>query len=152
MRSRLWNERGFGMTELIVVVALIGVLAALGVPNLLRYWQTSSLAAGADELAGVLSRGRALAVTQNTTVCVQVTGTSVRFVIPTCAGTVWTGTGTDAAGVIRLSSSLQISGGASAIFTNTGGANPGATYTVTNPQDSKTRSVQVLTTGRVTVQ
>ena len=80
------------------------------------------------------------------------TGTSVRFVIPTCAGTVWTGTGTDAAGVIRLSSSLQISGGASAIFTSTGGANPGATYTVTNPKDGKTRSVQVLTTGRVTVQ
>ena len=154
MRSRLWNERGFGMTELIVVVALIGVLAALGVPNLLRYWQTSSLAAGADEFAGVLSRARALAVTQNTTVCAQVTGTSVRFVIPSCAGTVWTGTGTDAAGVIRLSSSLQISNpsGVSAIFTSTGGANPGANYTVTNPQDGKTRSVQVLTTGRVTVQ
>jgi type IV fimbrial biogenesis protein FimT len=152
MRSRLWSQRGFGMTELIVVVALVGVLAALGVPSLLRYWQTSALAAGADELSGVLSRARALAVTQNTTVCVQVTGTSVRFVIPTCAGTVWTGTGTDAAGLIRLSSSLQISGGASAIFTSTGGANPGATYTVTNPQDSKTRTVQVLTTGRVTVQ
>jgi len=152
MRSRLWNERGFGMTELIVVVAILGVLAALGVPNLLRYWQTSTLAAGADELAGVLSRARALAVTRNTTVCVQVTGTNVRFVIPTCAGTAWTGTGTDAAGVIRLSSSLQISGGASAIFTSTGGANPGVTYTVTNPTDSKTRSVQVLTTGRVTVQ
>ena len=154
MPSRLWGERGFGMTELIAVVALIGVLAALGVPNLLRYWQTSTLAAGADEFAGILARARALAVTQNTTVCVQVTGTNVRFVIPTCAGTVWTGTSTDAAGVIRLSSSLQISsgGGASAIFTSTGGANPGVTYTVTNPQDSKTRSVQVLTTGRVTVQ
>jgi prepilin-type N-terminal cleavage/methylation domain-containing protein len=151
MRSRWWSERGFGMTELIVVVALIGVLAALGVPNMLRYWQTSTLAAGADEFAGVLSRARALAVTQNTTVCVQVTGTSVRFVIPTCAGTVWTGTGTDAAGVIRLSSSLEISNPANVmvIFTSTGGANPQGSYTVTNPKDGKTRSVQVLTTGRV---
>ena len=154
MRSRLWDERGCGMTELIVVVALFGVLAALGVPNLLRYWQTSTLAAGADEVAGVLSRARALAVTQNTTVCVQVTGTNVRLVIPTCAGTVWTGTGTDAAGVFRLSNSLQISNplGVSAIFTSTGGANPGATYTVTNPKDGNTRSVQVLTTGRVMAQ
>jgi Tfp pilus assembly protein FimT len=151
MRSRLGRERGFGMAEL-VVVALLGVLAALGVPSLLRYWQTSTLGAGADELAGVLGRARALAVTQNTTVCVQVTGISVRLVIPTCAGTVWTGTGTNAAGVISLSGGLQVSGGASAIFTSTGGASPGATYVVTNPKDGNTRSVQVLTTGRVTVQ
>ena len=152
MRSRLWSQRGFGMTELIVVIALIGVLAVLGVPNLLTYWQTSTLGAGADEFAGILGRARALAVTQNTTVCVQVVGTSVRFVIPGCAATVWTGTGTDAAGVIRLSGGLQISGGASAIFTSTGGANPGATYVVTNPQDGNTRSVAVSTTGRLTIQ
>jgi hypothetical protein len=47
---------------------------------------------------------------------------------------------------------MQISGGASAIFTSTGGANPGATYTVTNPKNGNTRGVQVLTTGRVIVQ
>ena len=152
MRSRLWGQRGFGLTELIVVLGLLGLLAILGVPNLLRYWQTSTLGAGADELAGVLGRARALAVTQNTTVCVQVTGTNVRLLIPGCAGTVWTGTGTDAAGVITLSNSLQISGGASAVFTSTGGANPGATYTVTNPQNGNTRSVAVATTGRVTIQ
>lgn len=152
MRSRLWNPRGFGIAELIVVIALIGVLAVLGVPNLLTYWQTSALGAGADELAGVLGRGRALAVTQNTAVCVQVTGTNVRFIIPSCAGTVWTGTGTDAAGVIRLSSGLQVSGGTSAIFTSTGGANPGATYVVTNPKNGNTRGVAVTTTGRVAIQ
>ena len=152
MPSRLWDPRGFGITEMIVVIALIAVLAALGVPSLLTYWQTSTLGAGADELAGVLGRARALAVTQNTTVCAQVTGTSVRFVIPSCAGTVWTGTGTDTAGVIRLSGGLQVSGGASAIFTSTGGANPGATYVVTNPRDGKARSVGVTTTGRVAVQ
>jgi len=152
MRSRLWSQRGFGLTELIVVLGLIGLLGILAVPNLLRYWQTSTLAAGADELVGVMSRARALAVTQNTTVCVQVTGTSVRLVIPTCAGTVWTGTGTDSSGVIRLSGGMQITGGASAIFTSTGGANPGASYTVTNPKNGNTRSVVVTTTGRVTVQ
>ena len=152
MRSRLWSQHGFGLTELVVVLALIAVLAVLGVPNLLTYWQTSTLGAGADEFAGVLSRARALAVTQNTTVCVQVTGTNVRLLIPGCGGTVWTGSGTDAAGVIRLSSGLQISGGASAIFTSTGGANPGANYVVTNPTNGNTRGVTVATTGRVTIQ
>jgi prepilin-type N-terminal cleavage/methylation domain-containing protein len=152
MRSRLWSQRGFGLTELLVVLGLIGLLGVLAVPNLLRYWQTSTLGAGADEFAGILGRARALAITQNTAVCAQVTGTNVRLVVPTCGGTVWTGTGTDGSGVIRLSGGLQISGGASATFTNTGGANPGATYTVTNPNDGNTRSVVVATTGRVTIQ
>jgi prepilin-type N-terminal cleavage/methylation domain-containing protein len=152
MRSRLWSERGFGLTELVVVLGLIAILAVLAVPSLLTYWQTSTLGAGADEFAGILSRARALAVTQNTTVCVQVTGTNVRLLVPGCAGAVWTGTGTDAAGIIRLSSSLQISGGASAVFTSTGGAAPGAAYTVTNPKNGNTRSVVVATTGRVSIQ
>jgi prepilin-type N-terminal cleavage/methylation domain-containing protein len=152
MRSRWWGQRGFGLTELIVVLGLIALLAIFSVPNLLRYWQTSSLGAGADELAGVLSRARALAVTQNTTVCAQVTGTSVRLLVPGCAGAVWTGSGTDAAGIIALSNSMQISGGPTVTFTNTGGATAGANFTVTNPKNGNTRGVGVATTGRVTIQ
>jgi prepilin-type N-terminal cleavage/methylation domain-containing protein len=152
MPSRRLNEQGFGMAELIVVVAVIGLLAALAMPSFLTYWQSSGLSAGAAEMASVLNRGRALAVAQNTNVCVQVSGTSVRYRTVSCAGTIWTGSGTDGAGLISLSSGMQISGGASAIFTNAGGANPGATYTVTDPRTARTRSVVVSATGRVTVQ
>jgi prepilin-type N-terminal cleavage/methylation domain-containing protein len=152
MRSRLWGQRGFGLTELIVVLGLIALLAIVSVPNLLRYWQTSTLGAAADEFAGVLSRARALAVTQNNTVCVQVTGTSVRLLTGGCAGTVWTGTGTNAAGVITLANSMQISGGPTVVFTGTGGATALANFTVTNPKNGNTRGVAVATTGRVTIQ
>jgi prepilin-type N-terminal cleavage/methylation domain-containing protein len=152
MHSRSWSQRGFGVTELIVVVALIGVMALLGAPSLLSYWRTSGLGAGADELAGVLGRARALAITQNTSVCVQVIGTSVRFLIPNCAGAVFTGTGTDSAGIIRLAGGLQVGGGGGVIFTNTGGANPAGAYTVTSPTYGGVRGVVVATTGRVTIQ
>jgi prepilin-type N-terminal cleavage/methylation domain-containing protein len=152
MRSRLGTQRGFGLTELIVVLGLIALLAILGIPNLLRYWQTSSLGAGADEFAGVLSRARALAVTQNTTVCVQVVAPNVRLLTTGCAGTVWTGTGTDAAGVIRLANSMEIGGSPSVIFTGTGGATAVANFTVRNPRNNNTRTVAVATTGRVTIQ
>jgi prepilin-type N-terminal cleavage/methylation domain-containing protein len=151
MRSRLWGQRGFGLTELIVVLGLIALLAVLGVPNILRYWQTSALGAGADELAGVLSRARALAVTQNNTVCAQVVGTNVRLLTGGCAGTVWSGTGTNAAGVITLSNSMEISGGP-VTFTGTGGAAAQANFTVRNPRNNSTRGVAVATTGRVTIQ
>jgi len=151
--SKHWlNERGFGLAELIVVVAVIGVLAALAMPTFLTYWQTAGLSAGAAEMSSVLGRARALAIAQNTSVCVQVSGTSVRFRTVSCAGTIWTGSGTDSAGLITLANSMQISGATSAIFTNAGGANPGATYTVTDPRTARTRSVVVAATGRVTVQ
>jgi len=152
MSNRRLNERGFGLAELIVVVAVIGLLAALAMPSFLTYWQSSSLSAGAAEMASILNRGRQLAIAQNTSVCVQVSGTSVRYRTVSCAGAIWTGTGTNSAGLISLSNGLQISGAASAIFTNAGGANPGATYTVTDPKTSRTRSVVVAATGRVTVQ
>ena len=151
MSNRRLNEQGFGMAELIVVVAVIGLLAALAVPSFLTYWQSAGLSAGAAEMASVLNRGRQLAVSQNTSVCVQVSGTSIRFRTVSCAGTIWTGSGTTSAGLIGLSNGLQISGG-TAIFTNAGGANPGATYTVTDPRTTRTRSVVVWATGRVSVQ
>ena len=41
-------ERGsFGMAQLVVVLDVIGLLAALAVPSLLTYWQSSTLSAGA---------------------------------------------------------------------------------------------------------
>jgi type IV pilus assembly protein PilA len=146
------SERGFGLAELIVVVAVIGLLAALAVPSFLTYWQSSALSAGAAEMASVLNRGRQLAIAQNTNVCVQVSGTSVLYRTVSCAGAIWTGSGTNSAGLISLSNGLQLNGGAGAIFTNAGGANPGATYTVTDPRTTRTRSVVVSATGRVTVQ
>ena len=152
MRTRLAGQRGFGLTEMVVVIGLIGVLAAVAAPNLLSYSQTSALGAGAGEFASVLNRGRALAITQNTTVCVQVTGTSVRLRTGGCTGTIWAGVGTDSSGVIALSNSLQVSGGTSAVFTNLGAATPGATYTVTHPTTGRTRSVIVAATGRVSIQ
>ena len=153
MSNRLQNERGFGMAELIVVVAIIGLLAALALPSFLTYWQSSTLSAGAAEMASTLNRGRQLAIAQNGSVCVQVTGTSVRYRTVSCAGTIWTGTGTNSAGLISLSNGLQISNlNPSVIFTNAGGSNAGGPYTVTDPRTSRTRSVAVSATGRVSVQ
>jgi type II secretion system protein H len=152
IRNSCAGQSGFTLAELVVVIAIIGVLAAVAAPSLLSYSQTSTLSAGASELASVLNSGRALAIRQNTTVCVQVTGSSVRFRTGGCTGTIWTGVGTDSSGVIALSNSVQASGGTSAVFTNLGAAAPGATYTVTHPTTGRTRSVIVAATGRVSIQ
>ena len=51
LRSRLANEAGFTLMELIVVVLIVGILAAVGVPLYLGYVRDSRLAE-AKALAG----------------------------------------------------------------------------------------------------
>jgi prepilin-type N-terminal cleavage/methylation domain-containing protein len=151
MPNRPSNQQGFGVTELLVVVAMIGILGALATPSLLAYYQSSSLTAGAEQLAGVMNRARHLAIRSNTSVCVQLNGTTVRLRTVSCAGTVWTGVGTDSAGTITIANNLQVGGGPNTVFTNVGGASV-ANFTVTDPKTSHSRTVSVETSGRVTIQ
>jgi prepilin-type N-terminal cleavage/methylation domain-containing protein len=149
------NSRGFTFAELMLVVAIIGILSVLAAPTLFSYIQTSALQAGARELVTAINLGRQLAIARNTTVCVEVTGTNIRLRTGGCLGTIWTGPGTDSAGVIRISDpgTLQITApGGNVVFTNLGAATAPRNYTVTNPVDSKTRTVVVAASGQVTIQ
>src|SRR5256885_3949708 len=130
MTIQLANERGFSLTDLIATIGLIGVLSTLSVPNMLKYWQNSTVNAGAHEFAAVLARARTLAVTRNTAVCVQVAATTVTLHLVDCAGTQWAGPGTDSNGVIRLSNNLQIGGGGAPAVPRLRGAGPTAAPTV----------------------
>jgi len=122
-------------------------------PTLLGFARASALQAGARELATAINLGRQIAISRNTTVCVEVVGTNIRLRTGGCGGTIWTGPGTDGAGVITLSapSTLHISATANVIFTNLGAASPAGTYVVTNPANNGSRSVVVAATGRVSV-
>ena len=62
MSIRRLNERGFGLAELIVVLAVIGLLAALATPSMLGYWRSATINAGAAEMVSILNRGRQLAI------------------------------------------------------------------------------------------
>jgi prepilin-type N-terminal cleavage/methylation domain-containing protein len=54
----------FTTLELLVVVAILAILAAFGMPALLSALERSRLEAGATELVGALRRAQALAVSQ----------------------------------------------------------------------------------------
>ena len=55
---------GFTALELVVVVAILGILAAIGMPALLGTLERYRVEAGASELAGALRRAQALALSQ----------------------------------------------------------------------------------------
>jgi Tfp pilus assembly protein FimT len=136
-----------------VVVAVIGIASAVMIPLLVTYWHASTLTAGAQELQALLNGARQMAIRQNTSVCVERSGTRVRYLIGSCAGTVWTGAGTDGNGWMSLSNSVQIiNSTANVIFGYLGAANPGGTYTVRNPANTaQTVTVTVAVSGRVTI-
>jgi prepilin-type N-terminal cleavage/methylation domain-containing protein len=153
-RAHPAHARGFGLVELLAVLAITGAVAGLAVPSLLRYWQVLSLQAGARELASTMNLGRQLAISRKTSVCVDLSGTSVRLRIGGCGGPFWTGPVTDAQGVIHISdpATLEISSNARVVFTALGAAIPSATYTVTHVRMQTSRAVVVAGSGRVSVE
>jgi prepilin-type N-terminal cleavage/methylation domain-containing protein len=152
-------SRGFTMTELTVVVAVLGVIAVLTVPTLWTYLRTATLRAGAEEAVTVLNGARQLAIRMNTTVCVSNDGTRAQYRVGGCGAAAWTGVGTDANGHIRLANRLQVSGANHLCFNYLGAGTTtpapctaNGTLTITNPAGGATLNVVMATTGRLRIQ
>ena len=156
-RLRRLNERGFGLTELMITVSVVAVLAALGYPYFSTFLRASRVKAGAQELSAIINGARSLAIARNTPVCMILNANQARYMLnvtPACGGGVlYTGPMTRADGTIPLTNALQISGTtANVVFSNLGAANPAGTYTVLDPATNQTRNVVVAASGRVSVQ
>ena len=110
-RIRRIDAAGFSLAELMVVVAVVGILTTIGVPYLNSYYNAMKLRSGADELATLLNSGRYLAIKQNGNVCVSVSGNSAQYLTGTSAtcggGTVYVGQGTQADGSMPLQNTMR---------------------------------------------
>lgn len=149
-RSR-WAQAGSSIGELALVVAIVGILSVLVTPLFLTYYQASVLRVGAEEIAAFLNQGRQLAIRQNGNVCVHITPTAMHYHLGTCAGAVWTGAGTDAAGNLKAPSGVTLTATADPIFNYLGAPTPAATYTVTNAQTAATLRVVIAASGRISI-
>jgi prepilin-type N-terminal cleavage/methylation domain-containing protein len=149
---------GFTLAELIMVIAVIGILAVMAVPSFLRYYQAAALKAGAQQLVTLINQARELAIKENNKVCAKLSSatqmTYVRNSTNTCTGSAWVGAGTDAAGNISLPAGITVTASADppAIFDYLGSAQTStATYTLTNTQTNATLTVSVAASGRVSI-
>jgi prepilin-type N-terminal cleavage/methylation domain-containing protein len=146
------TDRGFTLPELLVACAVIAIIMAASLPVFLTYWRTSALTGGAQELRTILNQARQLARAQNTTVCVNQSANKVQFLTGGCAGTVWTGPGTDGNGWLTLQNNILVSAAtANVVFNYIGAATTAGTYTVQNPVDNSTLTVTVALSGRITI-
>ena len=83
-------RRGFTAAELLVVMAIIGIITATSTPWMITYWRSATLRAAAEELASGLNRARQLAIAQNQSVCVEVVTGQYRSRLNGCGGTMCT--------------------------------------------------------------
>ena len=74
----LKDEAGFSFVELMVVIAIAGVLSAIAVPNLLRSLPEKRLKAAARNLYADMQRARLLAVKKNKKIPVRFVGEEER--------------------------------------------------------------------------
>lgn len=145
------GRAGFSLAELLVMMAVVGILFAMAVPFFVSYYQAAVLRSGVQDVITLINQARELAIKQNDTVCVELpTTTQIHYRLSGCAGTVWVGPGTDAAGNISLPAGFTMTASANPVFSYLGSALPAATYTLTNTTTGATLTVSVALTGRVT--
>ena len=146
-----FREAGFSITELVVVIAVVGVLFVMTVPFFVRYYQAAAARADVQQVITLFNQARGLAVRQNDTVCVTMpANTQMVLRLSNCAGTVWTGPGTDGAGNINLPQGFTIGPLNNVTFNYLGAAGAATIYTMTSSTTSETNTISIALSGRVT--
>jgi Tfp pilus assembly protein FimT len=149
--GRDFREAGFSITELVVFIAVVGALFAMSVPFFVSYYQAAAARADVQQVITLFNQARGLAVKQNDIVCVTLpTSSQMALRLSNCAGTVWTGPGTDGAGNINLPQGFTIGPLNNVTFNYLGAAGAATTYTMTNSTTYATSTISIALSGRVT--
>jgi Tfp pilus assembly protein FimT len=144
------RQAGFSIAELVVFVALVAILAVMSVPAFVRYYQAAAGRSDVQTVITLFNQARELAVKQNDTVCVTLpSSTQMALRLSNCAGTIWTGPGTDAGGNINLPPGFTIGPLNSVTFNYLGAAAAATTYTMTNSTTTDTMTISIALSGRI---
>lgn len=148
-------ESGYSFVELVITVGMILVLTTWAMPSFLNYYRSARVRAGAQAVSAYLNEARQLAIRNNSPVCVVRSSTST-MQFRTATGTTCNATVIAAAGLANSSSNIRLPDNVTlstttVIFGNLGNANTAGSYTVTDAVSSRTLTVTVAGSGRVTV-
>lgn len=159
LQSFVTHPDGFSLNELVVIMAIIGVIAAFSLPTLTSLVQAQRTQGAARELVAMLNQARHLAITRNTSFSVEVQATpqggQVRYcsgtVTPCPGGNVWTGPGTGANGWMTMANGDRIVLSPQITFTSLGASSTAGTLRVQNAEGSSCLDVIVSAAGRIRI-
>jgi prepilin-type N-terminal cleavage/methylation domain-containing protein len=144
------HSGGFSAAELLVVVAVIGVLFTASIPFFLSAYQASAARADVQQVISLFNQARELAIKQNDSVCVSFpSNQQMMLLLSSCTGTAWVGAGTDGTGAINLPPGFTIGPLSAVTFTYLGAATAATTYTMTNSTTGGTMTISIALSGRV---
>ena len=145
-----FRQAGFSIAELVVFMALVGILSVMSVPAFISYYQSAAARSNTQTVITFFNQARELAVRQNDTVCVTLpTNTQMVLRLNNCGGAIWTGPGTDALGNINLPPGFTIGPLNSVTFNYLGAAGAATTYTMTNSTTTDTMTISIALSGRI---
>ncbi len=157
MRTSSWHG-GYSIVELVVAIAVIVVITALGIPQYLSYQRSQNADGASRSLVATLNQARQLAVMTSGSYSVETQAAprnQLRFcagaTTPCPVGTVWTGAGTNGAGWMPLDNAANIVVAAPITFTSLGGATVAGTFRVQDPSGTACRDVVVKPSGSIQI-
>src|SRR5262249_18116779 len=158
-RSFRLGAAGFSVAELVVLVAVIAILSAIGFPLYLSYSRAQETDSAARTLVVALNQARQLAITRSVSFSAETeTNPNNRIrccsgtVVPCPGGTVYTGLGTDANGWSRLDNGSRITAGPTITFNSLGAATVSGILRVQNSSATGSLDICVSPSGRIKVQ
>ena len=143
------GSAGFSISELLVVISILGAMSTIAVPTAWTYLPAAAASGGAREIRAIMSQARMVAITTRQNICVQTVGGGFRLLQGTCAGAAWVGPDTSATGLIALSNNVTLSGPAP-VFTAYGTASTSSVVTVSHGGGTSV-TVTVQPSGQVTI-
>jgi prepilin-type N-terminal cleavage/methylation domain-containing protein len=155
-RRRHAAVAGFTLMELLVVMALIVVVTAIGAPFYMSYQRAQETNGAARELMTALNQARQLAITRSSSISIEAqTHPNNRWRL--CSGTttpcpsaaVVTGPGRDASGWAVMDNSARITQGPRVTFSSLGSATATGTLRVQNSAQTGCLDVVVSPSGRI---
>jgi len=158
-RSFRPGSAGFSVAELVVLIAVIGVLSAIGFPLYLSYARAQETDSAARVIVVALNQARQLAVTRGVSFSAESQtnpNNRMRFcsglVVPCPGGNVFTGPETDGNGWRRLENGSRITLGPTITFSSLGAATAAGVLRVQNSSATGSLDVCVSPSGRIKVQ
>ena len=143
-QSPVGGQRGFTLVELMVAIAVIGIISIVATPMFMTFLRAMETRGASQELVTMLHQARELAIARNTDyrVEVEVDGNRLRFV-RTSDNTAWIGPGTDGQGFRRLQNLSRLTCRTADPTFNSLGTAGGGTITVQNASGTSALNVVV---------